>query len=292
MTMLAQTEAGTLSQAAKRQFLASEGEALARCALRDALLIHYALPPQVLQPHVPFELDVRDQSAFVSLVVSRMDGLRVHTGHRLVPWVPVSPVNGLLFNVRTYVRHRGESGVFFMRQWVTGAVLAAIGPRWFGLPLARGRMQHGSNREVAGMAGQITATGIDASARLSYQVIDIADASNIADSATGHIANADDVAAHGFAAVDSLDEFLLERYVGFTQQKSVQRRLAIWHEPWLMRRVEVQVCDEGLLGLTGTWALAARQVAAHRAADLEEVWIGRPTCVNGEACGTHWSPRG
>ena len=91
-----------LSECGKRRMLATEGGAFMLADWARAVFMHFEFDPSVLQPQVPFELDLRDGKAYVSLVAFEMMGFRMRTGGRFVRWLfrPISD-HGFL-NVRTY----------------------------------------------------------------------------------------------------------------------------------------------------------------------------------------------
>src|SRR5438093_912692 len=72
----------------------------------DAVFIHYEVDAKVLQTEVPFELDLWEGRAFVSLVAFTMRRLRPRSGGRLAEalFKPLACTGYL--NVRTYTRHR------------------------------------------------------------------------------------------------------------------------------------------------------------------------------------------
>jgi uncharacterized protein YqjF (DUF2071 family) len=73
-------------------------------------MIHYEVDPIALGQIVPFEVDVFEGRAFVSLVAFTMRGMRPRRGGWLGKWL-MKPIATLEFlNVRTYVRHNGEAG--------------------------------------------------------------------------------------------------------------------------------------------------------------------------------------
>ena len=79
----------------------------------DALFIHYAVEPSLLAPFVPFTLDMFENRAFVSLVAFTQRRFRpIRTG----PWgeLLLCPMATIPFlNLRTYVVHRGQFGIYF-----------------------------------------------------------------------------------------------------------------------------------------------------------------------------------
>lgn len=77
---------------------------------RDLLFAHWPVAVEALRPHVPaqFEIDRFGGTAYLAVVPFLMTGIRGR-------WMP--PVPGLSrmleLNVRTYVTHRGDPGVWF-----------------------------------------------------------------------------------------------------------------------------------------------------------------------------------
>ena len=77
----------------------------------DVLFAHWQAPVESLRPYVPagLDIDTRDGSAWISIVAFRLEGVR----RRWLPSVwPVSAFPEL--NLRTYVRYRGESAIYFL----------------------------------------------------------------------------------------------------------------------------------------------------------------------------------
>lgn len=75
---------------------------------RDVLFLHYTVSPEELQKHVPFELDLYNGHAVVSVVSFTMQSIRF-------PFLPVVPGLSKLneLNLRTYVEVDGIKGVYF-----------------------------------------------------------------------------------------------------------------------------------------------------------------------------------
>ena len=98
-----------LSEVARCRLLSRPGEPLFYADWERVLMIHFEVDSKALQRDVPFELDQRDGRAFVSVVAFTMRGMRPRIGGRLAAWLfrPIATHDFL--NVRTYVRHRGET---------------------------------------------------------------------------------------------------------------------------------------------------------------------------------------
>jgi uncharacterized protein YqjF (DUF2071 family) len=216
------------SEAAKRRLQSVKGEPLFYSDWLRAVFIHYEVDQDRLQPFVPFPLDLRDGKAYVSLVAFTMRGLRPRVGG-LAGELLFKPIatHGLL-NVRTYVNHQGEQGIYFMSEWIPNRLSAFIGPHTFGLPYRLGKLHYEHHHETGEVGGTVAA-GSD---RLVYSG-DMAPATPL------HV-----------CATDSLEEFLMERYTVFTSAGSKRRFFRIWHAPWLQTSIDAKVLDVSLLSNT------------------------------------------
>src|SRR5258706_16407793 len=100
---------------------------LFRADWRDVLFVHYSIDPAILGPHVPFELDLFDGRAWVSIVAFTQARFRPAWGGRLAEWLmrPVA-THGFL-NLRTYVRGGGAGGgraIYFISEWIPNRLTA------------------------------------------------------------------------------------------------------------------------------------------------------------------------
>lgn len=107
-----------------RPFLTARWENLA--------LLNYAVPPEVLTPHLPpgLTLDIYDGHAFASLVAFDFLDTRVLG----VPWPGFR--NFPEVNLRFYVRHGEERGVVFIRELVPRWLVAFIARTLYNEPYA------------------------------------------------------------------------------------------------------------------------------------------------------------
>lgn len=106
---------------------------------RDGLFIHWPVDPDELRPHVPgqLRLETWDGDAWLSVlpfVLTRV-GLR---GTPLITRLAFPELN-----VRTYVRYRGNSGLFFFSIDLGSALVAATVGRTTRLPVYHARMRVG-----------------------------------------------------------------------------------------------------------------------------------------------------
>src|SRR4051812_6499459 len=100
----------------------------------DVLFVHFAVDPEALQPHVPFELDLFRGRAYVSVVAFTQRRLRPRVGGRLAAIISRPLAEHEFLNVRTYVRHGGERGIYFLSEWIPNRIACAVGPVMYGLP--------------------------------------------------------------------------------------------------------------------------------------------------------------
>src|SRR5262245_26030044 len=102
--------------AAKQRLLSLPLEPLFIADWDSPLMIHYRVDAQRLRRVVPFELDLWEGHAYVSLVAFTMRGMRPRFGSPWLNWLfrPIATHDFL--NLRTYVRFRGERGIYFITE--------------------------------------------------------------------------------------------------------------------------------------------------------------------------------
>lgn len=234
-------QAPSPSALARRRF--EEGERpLFRAAWDRVFMLHYEVGPEVLQPQVPFPLDLHEGRAYVSLVAFTLRDLRFFAGG------PAFSTHGFL-NVRTYVE---GNGIFFLAEFLTNPFCVFLGPRLYGLPYRLGRLDY--RHEEGKVEGRVEGRGGD----FAYR------------------AELDPDARFERAEAGSLDAFVLERYTAFTRRGRSDRLFHVWHEPWRMAAVEAEILDESLVATTGPWFASAHPIGAHYSRGFDEVWMGRP----------------
>ena len=218
----------------------------------DVLFIHFRVNPDVLTREVPVELDLFDGNAYVSLVAFTQQRLRPRWGGRFTQFLSTPLGEHEFLNVRTYVRFRGERGIYFLVEWIPNRLARVIGPRLYGLPYRLGHLSYEQNEQSGRITGHVQAHG-----ELRFA------------------AHVDDEQVVAEAEGDSLDEFLLERYTAFTCRNDVLRRFRIWHEPWSQVSAHCTLEDRSLLD--GASCLAgAELISANYSAGVRDVHIGRP----------------
>jgi len=219
-----------------------------------ALMIHYEVDRVALQRIVPFELDLWNGQAFVTLVAFTLRGMRPRAGGRVAALLLKPIATHEFLNVRTYVRRGEEAGIYFLREWLSNRLSVMLGPSFFGLPYKLGRLEYKHLWE----SGRLTGCVMDAaSGGFSY---------------CGVIDKREDPCESG---PGTLTEWLMERYTAFTQRRGSPRFFRVWHEPWLQSPVEVKVTDQTLL--ESNWPLfrTASRAGANFCRGLHNVWMGR-----------------
>ena len=161
-------------------------------------------------------------------------------------WLPGAlSLHFLETNLRTYVHHRGEPGVYFF-SLEASSWLAVKAARWgWGLPYHHAAM-HSERREASFDYGSRRRDGTAAlTARWEVQ------------------------GAPAAAAPGTLDHFLLERYLLFSQHRGVIHRGQVHHPAYPAQRAELSHLDEGLLAAATLRRPARAPDTAHYAEGVD-----------------------
>ncbi len=247
---------GALSDAARQRMLTHRGEPLFLARWDRAVFIHYEAQPESLQQCVPFQLDLRNGRAFVSIVAFTLVRMRPRIGG----WVGellLKPIgtHGFL-NIRTYVHHNGESGIYFLGEWLSNRISVFLGPRTFGLPYRFGKINYEHDHEH----GRLLASVWAKEGRFRYRAT---------------VENNFEI-----CEANSITEFLIERHTAFTQDRYGRRRFfRVWHEPWKQVSINIDVTADELIDSTGDWWQGARCIGADYSPGAS-VWMGWPHKVD------------
>lgn len=219
------------------------------------LMLHYEVPPEKLQPFVPYELDLREGRAYVSLVAFTMRGLRPKVGGWLAALLFRPIATHELLNVRTYVKHGVERGIYFLAEWIPNVLSVSLGRPVFGLPYCWARNEYLHEHERGLFYGDVSTR--DGRGRLRYRA-----------KATSSI--------FAPSPVGSLSEWLMERYTAFTEWRGWKRCFRVRHEPWPQYEVEAEILEDSLLHLTGDWADYARFIGGSYSPGVRGVEMSAP----------------
>lgn len=229
------------------------------CALvadwRRFLFVHYSLPPEALAPHVPYELDLFEEHAFVSLVFFTLERMRTpfwgSVGEVLLR--PIS--NHPFLNVRTYVNHRGRDGICFLAEWIPNRISEKIGPLTYGLPYRFGEFDHEFRRDDGVARLGIDDPRIGARLAIAYPIA---------------------LTEERPCEPDTAEDFLLERYRAYTFRGPVRRSFSVAHEPWRIRPVDWIRANTALVERAFPWFKAATFHSAHVSVGVTDVEMGFP----------------
>jgi len=254
MNSLGTTAGGRLSEEGRRRILSVHGEPLFLAGWERALFMHFEVDPETLQCVVPFELDLWNGKAFISLVAFTMRDMRPRFGGAPMRWLFKPIATHSFLNVRAYVRHRGEAGICFLAEWLSSWLSVQLGPRLYGLPYRFAKIDYRHIHESHELSGTVTSPR--SHKQFSY---------------TAKLSS--DVFAPGGAG--SLDEFLLERYSSFNRRGQSKLFFRIWHPPWPQTAAEVMIRDDSLLIDSWPWFAGARFAVANYSPGFADVWMGR-----------------
>lgn len=257
------------STLARRRMLARRGEPLFLADWMRVLMLHFEVDASALQRSVPYEPDLHNGRAFVTLVAFTMENMHPRHGGKLgaLLFSPIATHDFL--NVRTYVRHHGEPGIHFLAEWLSNWLAVQLGPRTFGLPYRHGRICYKHDCANSFLRGRVE--DVRSKASFSYR----ADREIAAPDRSQH---AGPEASAPFTSCEpgSLDEWLMERYTAFNSAGGKKRFFRVWHPPWPQRPATVAIEDLALLEENWPWFKTAQLVSANYSPGLRNVWMGRP----------------
>ena len=212
------------------------GPSVARQRWRQVLFFHWAVPAAALQARLPAPLvvDTFQDRAYVGLIALTMPEVRFR-------WLPSLPALTRLhtLNLRTYVQRDGcEPGVWFFSLDTTHPLAVITGRLGWRLPyhLATIRRQR-EGRTLAFHSRRLVPGPVPAQLAARCRV----------------------GAALGAAQPGTLEHFLVERYLLYTDCGARGRRVGqVHHPPFALYRATVESLDETMLRAAG---LAVPQTA-------------------------------
>jgi uncharacterized protein YqjF (DUF2071 family) len=239
----------------RERLLSRWGEPLFMAGWERTLFIHFEVDADALQRDVPFKLDLRDGRAYVSLVAFTMRDMRFRRGGP-IPSLLLKPIATHEFlNVRTYVKHNDEPGIYFLTEWLSNWLSVQLGPLLYGLPYRYARIDYQHRHEAGHFSSQVS--GHKTRGKFECEGA----------CAPGIVFNPCDAS--------SLDEFLVERYTAYTACGSTRRFFRIWHPPWPQTKVKISLRNDSLLQETWSWFKNAQCVGANYSPGFSGVWMGR-----------------
>jgi len=187
-----------------------------------ALFLHWRVHPESMQCLLPpgLEVDTFDGHAYVGLVLLTEKGVGPSVGC----------LRGLAIthhgaNVRTYVRRKGEPGIYFF-SLECDSRLVTLGARMATIPYIPAKMRrtcpHDSSEEWTFSSSRGAAGYVEAAWAVKDAI-----------------------------APTLLHKFFVERYVVFSTLRNRIVRGQVHHEPWPLHAVEVHRLDFDLFDLSG-----------------------------------------
>jgi len=227
----------------------------------NVVMIHLEVDAKAMQAVTPFQLDLWEGRAFVTLVAFTLRGMHPRFGGRLGKLLLQPIATHHFLNLRTYVRQGDEPGIHFFAEWLNSRLAVQLGPRVFGLPYRFGRLDY-ANQVVAGeVHGEIRSA--DGREALRYN---------------GRVT---DQSFHPSAA-GSLDEWLMERYTAFNYGGGWRRFFRVWHEPWPQVPAQVELTAHSLLTRHWSFFRDTKVACANYSPGVRGVWMGWPHGIHSE----------
>ena len=192
----------------------------------DLLFLHWPVPAELLQPHLPprLRVDTHDGVAWLAIVPFRMSKVRTP----ITPPVPGANVF-LELNVRTYVHLDGVPGVWFFSLDATNPLAVWAARTFFNLPYLRATMRLDQPQpDLRQFAATRTHRGVPpATFQATWQ--------------TG--------APLPPAEPGSLEFFLTERYCLYASNRAQTKlyRGRVAHAPWPLRTAQVLHLESTLI---------------------------------------------
>ena len=214
--------------------------------------MHWPISPEVLRPFIPpaLEIDTFDGEAWIGVVPFRMTGIRP----RYLPSMPwVSAFAEL--NVRTYVKYKGQRGVWFMSLDAANPLGVRMARWQFHLPYYDAKM-----------------SSIDTGNEIQYA----STRTHKNTAAAKYVANYRPV-SEAYKTLDgTIDHWLTELYCFFAADTDGNiYRGDVEHQPWPLQIAEAEVKQNSMTDALGI-ALPDRKPLLHFSRGVEVVgWLLR-----------------
>jgi len=188
---------------------------------RELLFVHFTFAPELVRALVPkeLELDLWDGRAWVGLVPFKMEGIRP----RFAPF----GLDFLETNLRTYVHHEGEPGVFFFSLEASSWLAVKAARLGWGLPYFHADMSTRRDGERVHYTTHRRHTKVETS--VEYSVGELL----------------------GPSKEGTLEHFLLERYLLFTAKDGRVSRGHVHHVPYPAQRATLHALKDDLVVAAG-----------------------------------------
>ena len=214
----------------------------------DLLFLHLPVDPALVQPLIPPGLtldlypdETGEPRAWIGLVPFRMTAVRPVWSPEL-PWLSSFPET----NVRTYVHREGrDPGVWFFSLDAARWIGCKAARTFFSLPYWHARMsvaRTGDEISYRSRRWEGPPASSDVQARLGDPL--------------------------GIAAPNTLEFFLIERYLLYSVRRGRLYSGRVWHEPYPLRSAVLLACEESLIEAAGVPQLPFTHFVFSEAVDV------------------------
>ncbi|WP_102693059.1 YqjF family protein [Rummeliibacillus pycnus] len=186
----------------------------------DVYFLHWPVSPEEIRQYVPLdlEIDTFEDQAWISMIFFTMKNFR----GRLMP--PIPGIHTFLeLNVRTYVKHKGKSGVYFFSLDVNHKIVAQLGRFGGFLPFRYANMTSKIDRNVVTFQNRWESMG---------------------ESLEVFIASVEVISEP--IQRTQLDYWLTERHYLWTKVMGKLIRQYNGHSPWILQRVHCTVHENSM----------------------------------------------
>ncbi|MCM3610140.1 DUF2071 domain-containing protein [Planococcus sp. MERTA32b] len=191
----------------------------------DLLFLHWPVDPPIIRKYIPdgLELDLYDNQAWIGIVLFKARGTRP----RFMPPIPGS-ANFLEVNVRTYVKYKNKTGVYFFSLDADSKMAVEIASFGNFLPYRMARMSFDKKSgHISFMSETRGKEGPQEKIALKYRVLPQP------------------------AVSTSLEKWLTERYCLWTKPGEQLLRLDIAHASWQLQYVQGELTENTMAPYLG-----------------------------------------
>lgn len=186
---------------------------------RDLVFLHWPIAPDALRPFVPeeLEIDVFEGQAWVGVVPFIADHTRLRFS---LPFPVVGNYREL--NVRTYVKYKGRSGVYFFSLDADSLLAVKAASSGGFLPYRYARMKVVKKDKRYVFTSRLAKSGIGESFQMGF------------------------TPSTGILESSELEQWLTERYCLWTKPNLALYRVDIAHAPWQLQKVHIEMAENSL----------------------------------------------
>lgn len=212
------------------------------------LFVHWAVSPSLLRGLIPneLEIDTYNGMAWLGIIPFLMSGVRLRR-MPIVPFMSTFPE----INVRTYVKAKQKSGVYFLSLDASNPLITTIAKQWYRLPYSHASMRfsrQGQTIDFESRRIDKNSTSVQFSGKYEASGQPIA------------------------AAAGTIENWLTERYTLFCQCSRSNRLYYadVYHEPWVLQKASVHMRENTMtnslsipLAINPDYAFYARGVQSY-----------------------------